>query len=42
MAYSNNLYYKQAAPKKNARVKQLLVLVSTIVIGMLLSVYVNA
>lgn len=39
----NNVYYRAVPNSKvPARVRQLLVLVSTILVGMLVSVYVNA
>lgn len=42
MAYTNNIYVKASSSRVSPRVKQFLVLVSTILIGMLVSVIVNA
>ena len=43
MAYTNNIHYKSATNTRlSARMRQLLVLISTILVGMLVSVFAGA
>ena len=43
MAYTNNVNYRSLShPRMSPRVRQLLVLISTIIVGMLVSVFAGA